>query len=176
MSENELAYKPLGAKLKALRVGRSETIAEVSGAVEIDEKTLQRIESGQERPSEDVLLLLISHFSIRDDKAAELWRLAGYDKVKDGEDGGQQAVRNTMMVMIDPRVMYSDAVEVTADEQGVVVNFFQKNGLGNDQPLAVSRIGMSHKQAKLVMAMLHQALYELDNPKKPRQLGDGHTE
>ena len=37
--------------------------------VEIDVDTLSGIERGEHRPSESVLLLLISHFDIREDEA-----------------------------------------------------------------------------------------------------------
>ncbi len=152
-------------------------MAEVSGAVEIDEKKLSMIEAGTERPSEDILLLLISHFAVEDDKAAELWQLAGYDKQQSEEDRdhdheqSQSGRQQTLMVMIDPRVMYSDSVEVVANERGVVMNFSQAAGQ-HGQPLTVSRIGMSRDQAKMLMGVLHQALYDLENPKR-RRLGDG---
>lgn len=148
----------------------------MSGAVEIDETDLSKIESGSERPSEDILLLLISHFAVEDDKAAELWQLAGYDRQEDNhEHDHDQAQANrsqTLMVMIDPRVMYSDSIEVVANNKGVVLNFSQSAGQ-NGQPLTISRIGMSHEQAKMVMGILHQALYDFENRSGRKQLGDG---
>lgn len=171
----QLPYKPLGAILRHLRERNRESVAEVSGAVEIDESELGRIEAGSERPSEDILLLLISHFSVEDDKAAELWQLAGYDKHSEEEperETGSGTRQQTLMIMIDPRVMYSDSMEVAVNQKGVVLNFSQNAGQ-NDQPLTIARIGMSREQAKLVMSVLHQALYDLDNPRPPRQLGDG---
>src|SRR5664279_6184040 len=86
----QLPFEPLGTQLKRLREVKSESLAEVSGAVEIDEKDLTRIETGHERPSEDILLLLISHFGVQDDKAAELWELAGYDDKAREEDGDER--------------------------------------------------------------------------------------
>lgn len=173
----QLPYESLGSQLKHLREGSRESLAEVSGAVEIDEKDLDKIEAGQERPSEDILLLLISHFALQDDKAAELWQLAGYDKpgADDNRDQAQANRTQTMMVMIDPRVMYSDSVEVVANNQGVVLNFSQSSG-PNNQPLTIARIGMSHDQAKTVMGILHQVLYDMDNPGNSRRLSDGDAE
>jgi transcriptional regulator with XRE-family HTH domain len=171
-------YELLGTQLKHLRERNRESIAEVSGAVEIEEKELAQIEAGSERPSEDILLLLISHFAVEDDKAAELWQLAGYDKQlaedeSDHETGTSSSSgrSQTLMVMIDPRVMYSDSVEIVANSKGVVLNFSQAAGQ-NGQPLTVSRIGMSRDQAKQVMGILHQALFDMDNPRR-KQLGDG---
>lgn len=175
----QLPYRPLGAVLRHLRERNRESVAEVSGAVEIDEVALGRIEAGSERPSEDILLLLISHFSVEDDKAAEIWQLAGYDKHPGEEDQEHEAgtthrQQQTLMIMIDPRVMYSDTMEVSANQKGVVLNFSQSAGQ-NDQPLTIARIGMSREQAKLVMGVLHQALYDIENPRRPRQLGDGNS-
>jgi hypothetical protein len=73
--------------------------------------------------------------------------------------------------MIDPRVMYSDSFEVVANQRGVVLNFSQVGGQ-NGSPLTVARIGMSREQAKMIMGILHQALYDIDNPGR-KQLGDG---
>lgn len=175
-TNKRLPYETLGSQLRHLRERSRESVAEVSGAVEIDEKDLSLIESGTERPSEDILLLLITHFAVEDDKAAELWQLAGYDKPAADDDhhdheSTQSGRQQTLMVMIDPRVMYSDSVEVVADSRGVVLNFSQNAGQ-HGQPLTISRIGMSREQAKMVMGILHQALYDLENPKR-RQLGDG---
>lgn len=171
----QLPYEPLGAQLKRLRERNRESVAEVSGAVEIDEKDLAKIESGTERPSEDILLLLISHFAVEDDTAAELWQLAGYDRAQaEGEpeqDSANAARSQTLMVMIDPRVMYSDSFEVVANNRGVVLSFSQAAAQPG-QPLTVARIGMSREQAKTIMGILHQALYDIENPGR-KQLGDG---
>ena len=81
MSEKntERPYKALGNKLKSLRVRLQETISDVSGAVEIDSDLLLRIEEGFIKPSEDILLLLMSHLSVQEDDASKLWELAGYN-------------------------------------------------------------------------------------------------
>ena len=177
--DNHIPYETLGSQLRHLRERNRESMAEVSGAVEIDETELSKIESGTERPSEDILLLLISHFAVEDDKAAELWQLAGYDRQEDNREQEHETVQGggraqTLMVMIDPRVMYSDSVEVVANSKGVVLNFSQNAGQ-NGQPLTVSRIGMSHEQAKMVMGVLHQALYDFENKRGRKQLGDGSS-
>ncbi len=168
-------YGPLGSRLKQLREIRRESMAEVSGAVEIDETALSNIESGKDRPSEDILLLLINHFNLADDRAEELWELAGYHRVSSEHDHDQHdadGVRQrtaAMMVMLDPRVMYSDSVEIMSNNQGVIMNFSQTAGPTNP-PLVVARIGMSHDQAKAVMGILHQVLYNHDNPGNDRRL------
>ena len=66
-SPQEQPFKQLGNTLKDIRQKMHETVSDVSGAVEIDESALARIEQGKERPSEDILHLLISHFGMQDE-------------------------------------------------------------------------------------------------------------
>lgn len=179
MSEQNTSvpYERLGTRLRRLREQHRESMAEVSGAVEIEEKQLARIESGQDRPAEDILLLLISHFGIEDDHAAELWQLAGYENRNDESDRSPDEVdakqrAQIMMVMLDPRVIYSDSLEVIANKQGVVLNFSQAAG-PETSPLTVARIGMSYDQVKEVMGILHHVISNRDNPGHSRRLGDG---
>ena len=78
-NQNNLPYKSLGLKLQRIRQKKNHSISEVSGSVEIDEKMLISIEEGKFRPSEDILLLLIAHFTIDDNEASKIWELAGYE-------------------------------------------------------------------------------------------------
>jgi hypothetical protein len=171
MSEKRSTYpfKPLGQKLKAIRQKYNETLTEVSGAVEIDQNMLERIEQGTQRPAEEILLLLISHFSLKDDDAAVLWRLAGYDQPHTQQDHDMRdevGERNMVLVMaVDPRVIYSDGLQVTANASGVVMNFSQ---LGEGKrPLVAARIGMSREQAHSVLHALHEALQRSEQRQLP---------
>jgi DNA-binding XRE family transcriptional regulator len=169
MSEDaqKIPFKTLGEKLKIIRQKLHESVAEVSGAVEIEEQLLSRIEQGHERPTEDILLLLINHFGMQDDDAAKLWQLAGYDQPHDHDHGPGSTDPNRTVVMImavDPRVIYSDSVQVTANNAGVVLNFSQNNG--SPQPLTTARIGMSRDQAFALLKTLEHTLQQ----SQPRQL------
>lgn len=171
--EQEQPFKILGEKLKVIRQKLHESVAEVSGAVEIDEQSLQRIEQGKERPSEDILMLLINHFGMQDDDAAKLWQLAGYDNPED-ESGhnhapNQHENQNRTMVMImavDPRVIYSDGAQVTANANGVILGFSQ--GVGTPSAITTAKIGMSREQAYALMHTLERTL----EASKPRLLPD----
>jgi hypothetical protein len=147
-------------------------VAEVSGAVEIDEPAMLRIEQGRERPAEDILLLLINHFGMHEDEAAGLWQLAGYDQPRShdhhdfSEDNNSN--RSAILVMaVDPRVIYSDGVQVTASNNGVTVSFSQASGTPN--ALTTAKIGMSREQAYAVIRTLQDAL----SRSEPRQLPGG---
>ena len=159
-------FKQLGNRLKTIRRKLHESVAEVSGAVEIDEPTLTRIEQGNERPTEDILMLLISHFGMRDDEAAGLWQLAGYDQPRshDHDDEAQNNKATILVMAVDPRVIYSDGVQVSANRNGVTISFSQGNGTPNS--LITAKVGMSRDQAKAVIRTLEDAL----SRSEPRQL------
>lgn len=160
MSEPSKPYISLGQHLKYLREQQSKSLAEVSGAVEIDELTLKRIESGLERPAEDILLLLISHFAMQDQEALQLWELAGYDgEVPDQIQPSRDSQTNKPVVMLlamDMRTMYSDGLDISTNHAGVTLNFTQTTSPSS--ATAVARIGMSYEQAEQVLANLQQAL------------------
>lgn len=176
MSE-EQPFKVLGEKLKTIRQKLHESVAEVSGAVEIDEQSLQRIEQGKERPTEDILMLLINHFGMQDDDAATLWQLAGYEEPGSrdeqehdhGHERGQESQSRTMVMImaVDPRVIYTDGVQVTANSNGVIMGFSQ--GVGTPNAITTAKVGMSREQAYRLLNTLEQTL----KASEPRQLPDG---
>ncbi|MEO5627402.1 MAG: helix-turn-helix transcriptional regulator [Candidatus Saccharimonadales bacterium] len=153
---NITPYKRLGFRLKKLRETSHQSLAEVSGAVEIEPENLASIENGEYRPSEDVLLLLISHFDPKEDEAVRIWELAGYDERPTTADESANTKPIIMMVQPDNRVIYSDAVNVVGGPQGFVINFLQTQGKG--EALAISRVGMSREQAFKVFEAIGQSL------------------
>lgn len=178
----EKPYKNLGDRLKKLRERASESLPEVSGALEIDVERLAKIEKGADRPSEEILLLLVTHFGVRDDEAGKLWEFAGYSSnklpsgnfINDGPDG----VKPMVMVTADSRIVYTDTVHVMVNNYGVVMNFLQSGGV-NNQPMAVARVGMSREHAQSVLKLLEKTLQrpvtksiakQLPADKKPKKL------
>lgn len=163
MSEaHDRPFITLGRHLRYVREQSQQSLSEVSGAVEIDEEQLQRIEAGLERPAEDILLLLISHFGVQDREAVQLWELAEYDSDIPDEirpDAPSPQLNGKPMIMLlamDVRTMYSDGVEVTANPAGVTLHFTQT--VNRSQVSSVARIGMSQHQAEQVIRTLEQAL------------------
>ena len=168
MSEKnpEFPYKMLGARLRGAREKLRESLAEASGAVEIEPDVLSAIEQGSDRPAEDILLLLISHFAIKEDEATKLWELAGYDQSDTGTTSMTSdefgTIKNAVMVMpMDIRIAYTDMAHVVVNEHGVVLNFMQTSG-PNNQPLVVSRLGMSREHAQSVIELLQKTLAGID--------------
>lgn len=138
---------------------------DVSGAVEIEVEELRKIEQGSLRPSEDILMLLISHFEMGEDEATSLWEMAGYTKEAESSTNAQQIFdslpKQVMVVMpIDSRIVYSDSVQVNSNEHGVIMNFSQ--GGGPNGQMAIARIGMSLEHAKRVKALLDDTIAYAD--------------
>lgn len=165
-------FQQLGGKLRIIREQRRESLAEVSGAVEIDTDVLEKIESGEQRPSEDILLLLLSYFDVHDEEATSYWDLAGYNNGESEKSTGpsQQSTFDlnqpvAMLMPMDLRIVYTDMVHVMSNNFGIVMNFMQTAG-PNNQPLAVARIGMSREHAQSVVDILQQTLAQANQPPK----------
>jgi transcriptional regulator with XRE-family HTH domain len=174
MSESKAPYTSLGNHLKYVREQANQSLAEVSGAVEIDENSLARIESGEERPSEDILLLLISHFNVQDTEALQLWELADY-----GGDVPEQIRpeieipangKPVVLLAMDMRTQYTDGVDINVNQAGLTLNFTQA---GQPVPTPVARVGMSLEQAEAVMRTMQQALMQAHYHRSTKQLPPG---
>lgn len=165
-----------------MRQRLQESLGETSGAVEIGVEQLDRFERGAEIPSEDILLLLISHFNLQDEEAIRLWELAGYDSTNQtfGEDSdddnrrgrladGQAQHMHVMLLALDNRVLYINGAEVATDENGVIVGFSQNDSNGQS-PQTVSRVGMSYTQAEQLLQTLQRALLHRKYLSGPKQL------
>ena len=168
-NESEFPFRSLGLRLKRVRERSQESLAEVSGAVEIEMQALEDIEAGRQRPSEDILMLLISHFALKEDEAERMWELAGYEFTPDSPTVDERPAPNsaqTVMVMPgDVRIVYTDMLHVAVNDYGVVMNFMQGAGPKNP-PLAIARVGMSRDHAKSVLEVLQRTL----DQSAPKQL------
>lgn len=159
------------AELKKLRLQHQKTIADVAGAIELDVEVVARYENGDERPSEEILLLLISYFKVSDTTAAKLWKLAGYGEQGQRIDSLLDALQDAGAFALpkDAKITYTDIVQAQKNAQGLVLNFMQSGGpMG--KPLVVSRLGMSAEQAKNVVTVLIAALKEQPDTKAQQRL------
>lgn len=153
-------YEKLGERLREFRLKSQESLAEVSGAVEIEDYILEKIELGFERPEEDILNLLINHFKLKENKANELWDLAGYEKsLEEGlmiEEVMAAAKQVVMVMTTDLRTIYSDGVSIDCNKSGLQISFTQSSP--QNKPMLVSRLGMSYDQALEVSKALNIAI------------------
>lgn len=171
MQKSEFPYKNIGQRIKQWREGQHESVDEVSGAVEIDTEELMKIEQGKILPSEDILLLLVSHLGVHETEAKRIFEQAGYARTSTDQNSAidEQMVRQMLMVIpVDNRILYSDSINLSVNKRGMVFDFLQT--VGNAQPNTVARIGMSIEHAKSVHKLLSRMIKESESPKKPRLL------
>lgn len=169
-SNTDFPYKSLGTWLRRMRLKKQETLAEVSGAVEIDVTNLADMEKGVRRPSEDILMLFISYFSVGEEEAVKLWELAGYDAPDELDDEPTQEPSSSVLqpiivVPMDARVVYTDNIQVEDSKYGVTINFLQGSG-AQGKSVPVSRVGMSREHAEKLL----QTLTETLTPKQQKLL------
>jgi transcriptional regulator with XRE-family HTH domain len=166
-------FRPLGRRLKELRARVNESLAEASGAVEIDVRLLASYELGQALPTEEVLLLLISHFGAKEDEAVKLWELAGYGigKVQNTHMTNENSVSAHVAELSNSKILFTDIVDIAVNNYGVVMNFMQSGGVGA-KPIAVAKVGMSREHAKSVLEILQVTLAQTENivPKLPKRI------
>lgn len=168
----EKPFKDFGKRLKEIRERSHKSLLEVSGAVEHDPEYIQMLEEGIERPSEELLVLLVSHFELEESEAISLWKLAGYGP-NSQEGNNQHKVTSVYLPLPDAKIVYTDMVNVSANKFGVTINFLQ--GLGSDnQPMAVSRVGMSIEHAESFLRILTETIHKVkkegSSDKKPPQI------
>ena len=157
--KSQQPFARLGRRLKQCRETRRESVAEVSGAVEIDSDLLERIERGEVCPSGDILNLLISHFSLQEDEAVQLWEWAGIARPSDQVLENLQDLASKaalVLIAVDTRIQYSDSVNIKVDDNGVVLNFMQAGLQGPNIPAA--RVGMSHEHALRFLNVLESVM------------------
>ena len=176
-NNNQQPYSNLGNYLKQSRQKKNESIIDVSSAVEIEPSDLERIELGKDRPSEDILILLINHFDLKDNEALNVWKMANYDDISLFENmsigsmpkSDTQMGTNILMVMpFESRALYSDNFEVIVGQSGLVFNFNQN--LPNNQTIPVSRIGVSLDQAANILKAIEKSLLNIKYNTGPKKL------
>ncbi len=177
MEQKKTPYKELGEALKAIRARFEESLEEVSGAVELDPGDIADYEEGTHRPSEDILDLLITHFSVKEHEAVKLWKLAGYELPKDleMEDGPSLFPQPVVILPLDTRIIYSDNANVMINDKGVVINFMQNSGVTGKQ-LSAAKVGMSLDQAKRVLVILSKSIESADEQKKRNHTTESEKE
>jgi hypothetical protein len=173
MSEKvQKPFKRLGQLLKSWRDNLHESLAEAAGAVEIDQSVLEKFEQGFQRPPEDVMVSLISHFNLSGDESSKAWDLAGYNQEKPKSLGGiMDAIDSNKSVMVvlpvGTQTLYTDTAQVTVNDYGVVMNFMQSGGSGG-QSVPIARVGMSREHAESLIDLLQRSLHP--TPQTPKAL------
>ncbi|MEK9196442.1 MAG: helix-turn-helix transcriptional regulator [Patescibacteria group bacterium] len=161
-------FQDLGAKIRSLREQWDQSIGELSGTLELDPSLLVAIESGKTLPSEDILDMIIEHFLLTDEQAEDLLKtIEEYDiKTQEALGKGLEDALTKQMVMLmplDSKVVYTDSMQATVNQGGVVIQFSQQV---NGQSVPVSRVGMSREHAEKMIDVLKDTIKSFDQNKK----------
>lgn len=172
MSTNDKSdkYVALGTRLKFLREQWQQSLSDVCNSLEIDEKMLKAFEAGRAAPPNEVLDMLINHFLLTEDQAQDLRELAedSKDEAESNLPGNLEEILAKQLVMfmpIDNRVVYTDAMQATVNDSGVILQFMQQTGTG--QSIPISRVGMSRQHAEKVIEVLQNTLKHHSKDNKP---------
>lgn len=181
MSNPSIGPKPylnLGKQLKSFRINHKESIEEVSGSIEINPNQLERYEAGLDRPDEEILELLISHYHVHYSVSEELYKLAGYDSYEVQDEyidfntpesliEATQIAKQIMFVFAsENKAQYTDGLRVDFNQHGLQLTFTQSQGGSENQ--IVTKLGMSNEMADNVIKTLTLALlYSKFLPRQP---------
>lgn len=174
MSENSNPYKTFGERIKFLREQWQQSLKEVAVTLEIDELTLKSIEDGMELPDIDQLDMLISHFLLTEDQAEDLRELANISNSSSTKSinslfppGLEDAITKQIMMVLpaDNKVAYTDSMNATVTDNGVILQFMQSNP-GSQQPTTISKLGMSREHANKIIEVLTQTMKQHDSNRK----------
>ncbi len=171
--KNEEPYQALGARIKKLREQWQQSVVEVSNTLEIDESTLRAIEQGKTMPAEELLDLLSSHFLLTDEQTDELRDLADQYNSQTG-DALMSGIEDMLMKQIvmylpvDSKTLFTDSMNATVNDHGVVLQFMQNSPDG--QALPVSKVGMSREHAERMIKVIRSTLDQHDRSNDQKAL------
>lgn len=167
-------YQALGSKIKYLREQWNQSLSEVSGTLEIEEQMLKAIEDGKTLPHDELLDMLISHFLLTDEQAQELRQMVDSEKqfgIEALGSGLEDALMKQIAILMpaDNKVVYTDGMQATVNDNGVILQFMQQQKPGGQQ-VPISRVGMSREHAERIIKVLQDTLQEHDKNQRPRML------
>ena len=178
MKDNHTPFKPVGDRLRFLREQWQQSLKDVCATLEIDENTLKAIEDGKTLPNDELLDMLISHFLLTEDQADDLRDLidqvapSSRASTDTGLPGSMEEMLSKQIVMympVDNRIVYTDAMHANVNDHGVILQFMQRVPNSN-QPVPVSRVGMSREHAEKIIEVLTKTLKQYDEGKQQKFL------
>lgn len=164
----------LGSRIKEYRVRKGENITQAAKALRLDRTYLSRLENGHLQPTGHLLERICDYYAISEDKASEIYTLAGYagkDIVMQNKEGGgveKRMEENQISGNKDSKgielnvpnnavVLYTDSAFVTTNEFGICIDFAQRLGSTNKHNV-VTRVGMSKEHARALIKILQERL------------------
>lgn len=184
MSE-EKNYQRFGGQLKKIRLEAKKTLTDVSGAVELPEDKLSKIEKGTLRPREDLIFLLANYFKLSKPQTQQLRHLAGYrEKRRKTPSQANQSPADLKMHLEDfigrhladsagllltftepmqDKALYTNKTDVNISHNGVIIQFSQSTFMEKGHiSMPVAKVGMSLEHAQQFSKILIQALKKIE--------------
>lgn len=156
----------IGKIIKKYRTSLGLTSAEAAEKLEVSRPYYSRLENGKEKPALHLINKLESKFELSVPDVLDLMRYSGNAENPSPADSnmGQiqlaEGVPEGESVQINPqeqKVLFSDTMFITVNDNGVVFDFGQKLG-PTEQTFVVSRIGVSKTHAEKIHNLLGQQL------------------
>lgn len=177
-------YQDFGRKIQLYRTDKGENVTETAKTLDLNRTYLSKVENGHIKPSKRLIDKMGSYYGLNDKQIEELYKLAGHggkqniitetqdkevkimDQTPQGTPQEEGAVE--VSVPVDMPVLYSNAVFVTTDDYGVILDFAARLG-STGKHNVISRIGMSTQHAEVLLKVLKNNL-EDHKSKKMRKL------
>lgn len=169
------SYEDIGRKIKSYRLSKGETVTESAKYLSLNRTYLSKLENGHIKPSKRLLNKMGNYYGLNDGEIMELYHLAGHGKTKDIVKEVQRKEVNIMDKNLDRTsvekgaveisipgdmpVLYSNAVFITADDYGVILDFAARLG-STGKHNVISRVGMSLSHAEDLLRVLKNNIEE----------------
>jgi transcriptional regulator with XRE-family HTH domain len=169
-------YWKIGRKLKQYRESDGHSLSEAARLLGEDKSYLSRVETGNKRPSGNLIKKIITVYGISDvekillynliekiiGKEVNLKKFMASNKIDSPADKvnnvvGQTANQLQIEVPQGLNALYSDLVSITSNPHGYILDFAQTVGPTN-RCIVVSRIGMSEQHALALYNALRERL------------------
>lgn len=173
MGRTEQPHKALGEKIKHIRQQWKQSIDEVSTTLEIDQKQLKQIESGNVLPNDHTLDMIINHFLLSEEQAMELRAMAMLQGDGLGASIAHSGLEDMLMkqvvmyLPVDNRIVYTDSMNATVNKHGMTLQFMQSQN-GKNTP--ISQVGMSREHAERMLKVIQTTLEKYDKSQETKLL------
>lgn len=161
-----MAINILGKEIRKLRKETDQSLFDTASALGVERSHLNKIELGTYKPSAKMLEQIITHFSVKGNKANRLRKLRGEEVERlvvgleeergDNMDLEKRPATQVSLNPVSSPVLYSDSIMVSSSDYGLVLDIAQSIGTGKQH--VVARVGMSFDHAKKLAEVISDNL------------------
>jgi transcriptional regulator with XRE-family HTH domain len=163
-----------GQILQKYRLSKDVSITALAQGIGVSRTYLSRLENEHEKtPSYGLIEKIVNFLSLPKEASLELLNSVGKgfspstiedQRKEDNHMEEKQPTKNNIEFSSSTPVLFSDAVLVTSNENGLVLNFAQ--ALFESNYKVVSRIGLTAKHAKSLVKALEEHIEKVENLEK----------